>query len=65
MQVRAPVYVIINHKIITLQEFNVRKKAFILAYTLPAEDLAPSELLCSISYMLNQTSTSINKLYIF
>jgi hypothetical protein len=33
--------------------------------TLPAVNLAPSELLYSISHMLNQTGTSINKLYIF
>ena len=34
-------------------------------YTLPAESLAPPELLYSISDMLNKTSTSTNKLYIF
>jgi hypothetical protein len=34
-------------------------------YTLPAISLAPPELLCSISHMLNKTITSTDKLYIF
>jgi uncharacterized membrane-anchored protein YjiN (DUF445 family) len=34
-------------------------------YTLPAVNLAPPELLYIISYMLNKTSRSTDKLYIF
>jgi hypothetical protein len=37
----------------------------IFQYTLPAVSLAPPELLYSISYMLNKTGTSTNKLYNF
>jgi hypothetical protein len=37
----------------------------VATYTLPAISLAPPELSYSISYMLNKTSISTNKLYIF